>query len=156
MPAQHDPKVVWVSIHQLLSGAATALQPLTMDVIACRVRVKLCCDTSRDVPANVQPELLLALILFPQTVDARQAREVKPQAFKSSQAMALAKLSTATQPSSSQAPPSKGKTKPSASMPKSFSGQLWPFQVLHTQKNEPSSSLKLFSHHSSHKGSKEH
>lgn len=85
-------------MHQLLTGTAMAIQPLTLDTMgtACQVCSKLQQDMVRQAPTNVRQELIMAPILASQPVDVRQAMEalktaLQPQATKPPTALASAK-----------------------------------------------------------------
>lgn len=163
-PLQHDLKGLWLFMHQLLFGAAMAIQPLAVDAAgsACCAHMKLWHNVVRDTPVNAKQELMMVPILSPQAVDPGQTREAmrttsqvvkvlmesasKPQAVKPSAALALAKqLSALQQTGFCQAGPSKGKDKPTTSMSKGKPRGLQSVRGPHHQKQGSSSSRKTFS-----------
>lgn len=64
-------------MHQLLSCAVMAIQPLALDVAssARHIHTKLQHDIMKETPANVKQEFMMVPVLSPEPVDLRQTRE---------------------------------------------------------------------------------
>lgn len=122
-PPQYEPKGIWSSVHQLLTGAVIGFGRDGLSILGSR---KAAMQMVKDIPANVKQVLMLAPILSHHLVDASQAMEPlkvapevdqvvtepppKPHAAKPPAASTVAKQSFAPQQTTSQAGSSRGGT----------------------------------------------
>lgn len=79
-----DTSEIWALKCLLLTGAAMAFNPLTMDAmgLACHIRAKLWFFMFEDASANVRQELMMALLISLQLVDLKKAKEALKAALQ--------------------------------------------------------------------------